>query len=90
MRAVLLMITFLLAGCRTYYSPSGKAFPWEWGKPPEIQTKDYRLLPYNYGYGSSTLYHWILENTSNQSKNPKDLGPPHIKFEPLKPIPLIK
>lgn len=45
-----------------YTSPSGKAFPRTWGKPPEIQTKDYRLLPDGYGHGSSTLYYWITEN----------------------------
>jgi len=45
-----------------YTSPSGKAFPRLWGKPPEIQTKDYVLLPDGYGHGSSTLHHWIMEN----------------------------
>lgn len=45
-----------------YTSPSGKAFPRSWGKPPEIQTKDYVPLPDGYGYGSSTLYHWIEKN----------------------------
>ena len=62
MRLVLLMIMFLLAGCKTYYAPNGKAFPKGWGKPPEIQTKDYRPLPHGYGHGSSTLYNWIIEN----------------------------
>ena len=46
----------------TDYAPNGKAFPRSWGKPPEIQTKDYRPLPYGYGHGSSTLYHWIEQN----------------------------
>ena len=45
--------------CPQYKSPSGKAFPRLWGKPPEIQTKDYVPLPDGYGYGSSTLLHWI-------------------------------
>tara|TARA_Y100001963_G_scaffold140919_1_gene208541 strand:- start:2989 stop:3249 length:261 start_codon:yes stop_codon:yes gene_type:complete len=45
-----------------YYSPNGKPFPTRWGKPPEIQTKDHRPLPYGYGHGSSTLYHWIMKN----------------------------
>ena len=56
-------------GCRClscesniYYSSNGKPFPANWGKPPEIQTKDYRPLPYGYGHGSSTLYHWIIKN----------------------------
>lgn len=67
--AVLIWLTFFLAGCccpicesTVYYSPNGKPFPSNWGKPPEIQTKDYRPLPYGYGHGSSTLYHWIKEN----------------------------
>ena len=59
---ILLVLLITLAGCTTHLAPSGKAFPWGWGKPPEIQTKDYRPLPYGYGNGSSTLYHWIIEN----------------------------
>ena len=62
----LALLALSLLGCKTYHSPSGKAFPRSWGKPPEIQTKDYRPLPYNYGYGSSTLYHWIMENKGNE------------------------
>ena len=42
-----------------YLSPSGKAFPTCWGKPPEIQTKDYVPLPDGFGHGSSTLLYWI-------------------------------
>ena len=62
------MVIYLTGGCcltrepTVYYSPSGKPFPTNWGKPPEIQTKDYRSLPYGYGHGSSTLHHWIIEN----------------------------
>jgi len=59
MRKALLILLFLTMGCKTYYAPSGRAFPRSWGKPPEIQTKDYRPLPCGYGHGSSTLYHWI-------------------------------
>lgn len=66
---MLIWLTFFLVGCccpicesTTYYSPNGKPFPSNWGKPPEIQTKDYRPLPCGYGHGSSTLYHWIIEN----------------------------
>ena len=65
----LVWLTFFLVGCccpvcepTIYYSPSGKPFPTSWGSPPEIQTKDYRPLPYGYGHGSSTLYHWIEKN----------------------------
>ena len=55
----LLLSLILLAGCQTYHAPSGEAFPRSWGAPPEIQTRDYRKLPEDYGYGSSTLYNWI-------------------------------
>ena len=65
----LFLILFFLSGCccpviqpTIYYSPSGKPFPTSWGKPPEIQTKDYGRLPNGYGYGSSTLYYWIINN----------------------------
>ena len=63
-----IILTFLVGCCyptcetTIYYSPNGTPFPTEWGSPPEIQTKDYRPLPYGYGHGSSTLYHWIMEN----------------------------
>jgi len=66
MKLIILLAAFYLVGCccpmcepTIYYSPSGKPFPTHWGSPPEIQTKDYRPLPYDYGHGSSTLYHWI-------------------------------
>ena len=61
-KILLILLVSLLMGGKVYYAPNGKAFPRSWGKPPEIQTKDYRPLPYEYGYGSSTLYHWIMEN----------------------------
>jgi hypothetical protein len=62
MKLIILLLLITLAGCKVYRSPNGKAFPRSWGKPPEIQTKDYRPLPHGYGHGSSTLYHWITEN----------------------------
>ena len=65
MKHILLILLLSLAGCKTYYAPSGKTFPRSWGKPPEIQTKDYRPLPYGYEHGSSTLYHWIMENKND-------------------------
>lgn len=42
--------------------PSGPVFPVHWGSPPSSQTKDWTPLPAQYGYGSSTLGHWITEN----------------------------
>jgi|TARA_R110000751_G_scaffold110053_1_gene207478 hypothetical protein len=62
MNIALPILLFLMMGCKTYYAPNGKAFPRDWGNPPEIQTKDYRPLPFGYGHGSSTLYGWIMEN----------------------------
>ena len=66
---IAVVVGFILSGCRCltceyeiYHSPNGRPFPINWGKPPEIQTKDYRPLPYGYGHGSSTLYNWIKEN----------------------------
>lgn len=38
------------------------AFPKHWGEPPAIQTRDYVPLPENYGFGSSTLRHWIQQH----------------------------
>ena len=39
-----------------------KPFPLHWGKPPAIQTRDYRPLPGGFGFGSSTLAVWIDKN----------------------------
>ena len=79
MKALILLITFFLYGCccpicgpTIYYSPNGKAFPTWWGSPPEIETKDYRLLPHGYGHGSSTHYHWIEKNKKEDQE--KDLS----------------
>ena len=75
-----------------YYSPSGKPFPESWGQPPKVQTKDHRPLPYNYGHGSSTLYHWISENKGYQSPSgkpfPRNWGkPPDIQTTDVRPLP---
>jgi len=72
-RLPILLLTLYLTGCccfecepTVYYSPNGAPFPTSWGKPPEIQTKDHRRLPYGYGHGSSTLYNWIIKNKENE------------------------
>ena len=62
MKYILLILLFLMMGCKIYYAPNGKAFPRSWGKPPEIQLTDVVLLPDGYGKGSSTLRYWIIEN----------------------------
>jgi hypothetical protein len=44
---------------------SRKPFPAHWGKPPALQTRDIRPLPFGFGMGSSTLAHWIAENVKS-------------------------
>ena len=46
-------------------------FPSHWGKPPAIQTKDYRPLPGNFGMGSSTLANWIKDKIAEDKENGK-------------------
>ena len=57
--SLLFLIIILLTSCKVYDAPNGGYFPYHWGAPPEIQTKDHVELPNDYGYGSSTLRHWI-------------------------------
>ena len=58
----LILLAILLTGCKFHKAPSGGYFPYGWGAPPQIQTKDYVKLPEPYGYGSSTLKKWIELN----------------------------
>ena len=58
----ILLSAILLTGCKVYDAPNGGYFPYHWGAPPEIQTKDYVVLPEDYGHGSSTLRNWIQLN----------------------------
>ena len=51
MKKTLLVVMLLLAGCQFHKAPNGIYFPYGWGKPPEIQTKDHVKLPDDYGYG---------------------------------------
>ena len=94
-----LILLIFLTGCicptcepTVYYSPNGRAFPTHWGEPPRAQTKDYRPLPYGYGEGSSTLFHWISENKGYQSPSgkpfPRSWGkPPDIQTTDVVPLP---
>ena len=59
---ILITVGILMLGCQVHQSPDGKYFPYHWGEPPQIQTKDYRELPNGYGHGSSTLKNWIELN----------------------------
>ena len=88
----LLILIIFITGCRVYHAPNGKAFPRSWGKPPAAQTKDYRPLPYCYGNGSSTLYHWISEHKGYQSPSGKPFPiswgkPPDIQTTDVRPLP---
>jgi hypothetical protein len=47
-------------------APTAPTFPFSWGPPPKFQTKDWRPLPADYGFGSSTLARWILERLREQ------------------------
>jgi hypothetical protein len=47
-------------------NPDAPVFPRAWGPPPEFQTKDWRPLPAQYGYGSSTLAGWIRDRLSKK------------------------
>ena len=64
-----MLSVILLTGCQYHKAPSGKYFPYGWGTPPEIQTKDYVELPDDYGYGSSTLRSWIKSNKESDRFN---------------------
>ena len=63
------LLAMLSIGCKTYDAPNGKMFPWGWGEPPQIQTKDYVVLPEGYGHGSSTLKRWIELNIEKDRVN---------------------
>jgi len=55
---------------------SSDKFPPDWGKPPKIQTRDHRILPGGYGYGSSTLAEWIAEKMTSLGGFSPQWGPP--------------
>ena len=68
---LLILLVMVSVGCKTYNAPNGRYFPWGWGEPPKIQTKDYVPLPEGYGHGSSTLKHWIELNIERDKINRK-------------------
>lgn len=59
MKTKLFGVLLSLAFATTLLAEVAKEFPAHWGKPPEIQTRDYVELPDGYGHGSSTLRSWI-------------------------------
>ena len=74
---IVMMCLVLTLGCKFHTAPNGVYFPYGWGEPPEIQTKDYVKLPYQYGHGSSTLRNWIELNTQRDRINTHLNNLPH-------------
>ena len=72
----LVLSLMLLTGCQFHKAPNGIYFPYGWGEPPAIQTKDYVELPDGYGHGSSTLKHWIELNKQRDLINKSINGLP--------------
>ena len=64
--------------------PAKPQFPRHWGKPPEVQTKDFVKLPGPFGRGSSTLAKWIADNIKKDKENPIDKKKPETE-KPKKP-----
>lgn len=62
------------------------AFPAHWEKPPTEQASDSVVLPYGYGYGSSTLAKWIEVNIKlnhfpeEWGKAPVNLADDYVKL----------
>lgn len=65
----ILLVGLLFTGCKFHKAPNGGYFPYGWGEPPQIQTKDHVKLPEPYGYGSSTLKNWIELNKQKDNIN---------------------
>jgi type I site-specific restriction-modification system R (restriction) subunit len=61
-----------------------KDFPRHWGKPPEIQLRDYVDLPKGFGKGSSTLAYWIKENLKEDSIEKPEILTDREKLDPRK------
>ena len=61
-----------------------KDFPRHWGKPPEIQVRDYVDLPKDFGKGSSTLANWIKENLKEDSIKKPEILTDREKLDPRK------
>ena len=61
-----------------------KDFPRHWGKPPEVQLRDYVDLPKGFGKGSSTLAYWIKENLKEDSIKKPEILTDREKLDPRK------
>ncbi len=62
MRAAGFILLALLCSIACLPAQITNRFPAPWGPPPRIETRDYRKLPGDYGFGSSTLARWIQEH----------------------------
>ena len=63
------MIAAILLFCAlTATAQPTNRFPAAWGPPPRIETRDYRKLPGDYGFGSSTLARWIQQHLDQDQK----------------------
>ena len=60
-------------------------FPKHWGHPPRIQVRDHVKLPGKFGFGSSTVAKWIIDNLKKDGFA-KPIIDPHPK-PPVKPKP---
>ena len=67
--------------------PLRPTFPKHWGHPPKIQTRDMIELPAQYGRGSSTLSHWIMDNLTKDAKDSDREEGKKKPIDPLKPKP---
>ncbi len=65
-------------------APAAPEFPAHWGKPPEMQTMDYRPLPGGFGHGSGTLAKWIQGNLNKDAAATRAATPaPVVVLAPL-------
>jgi hypothetical protein len=76
MKSKLLGTVLGFAFAATLLGEAAKEFPAHWGKPPEIQTRDFVELPAGYGHGSSTLKRWIAANLEKDQAADKDQALP--------------
>jgi len=78
-------------------NPPRPHFPKHWGHPPRIQVRDHVKLPAKFGFGSSTLAKWIVENLQKDADKdkpkpqPKPKPKPPVKpTEPIVPLPPVE
>jgi hypothetical protein len=74
-------------------SGDGPQYPKLWGDVPLIQTADYGPLPGGYGFGSSTMAHWVAQHMEDDKQAgrmvyPPAWGePPRMQTRDLRPLP---